>query len=98
MLPDTTLETVEKVLSKLFAQDGEYTPLYAAIEDVYDHSGGVSVSLTLSIVQVGNQQVDIKASAAVVINAEEKPVWKPERVVGENRIRINDRQTKLPGM
>ena len=96
MLPDTTYETVQRAFDDLFVKEGEYTPLYAAVQDVYDRGGGVSVSLTLSIAQVGDQQVDVQVSAAVTVNENERPVWKAERVKAEKRIRINDRQIRLP--
>ena len=98
MLPDTTYETVQRAFDDLFVKEGEYTPLYAAIQDVYDRGEDVSVSLALSIARVGDKQVDVQVSAAVVINANEKPEWKPERVRAEKKIRINDRQIRLAGM
>ena len=99
MLPDTTYETMQTVFGKLFMTDsGDTTPLFDAIEAVYDHGDDVSVSLTISLSRFGDQQVDVKAVGAVVVNANEKPVWKPEKVAGESRIRINDRQIRLAGM
>jgi hypothetical protein len=100
MLPDTTYETMQAVFARLFMEknNGPMTELFKAIEAVYEQGTDVSVSLTLSLSRFGDQQIDVKAVGAVIINANEKPVWKPEKVAGESRIRINDRQIRLTGM
>jgi hypothetical protein len=91
MLPDKTIDAIGKAVETTVIE------LWDALQAVYDRDGEAAITLTLSIAKFGDLQTDIQASGVIVTNTNERPVWKAERQQAKKRIRINDRQLKLPG-